>query len=183
MKRMLSWPPRGLGQRCLLPASLIALGLWLAWLGLDNWTYRQVVAGQPVPAVVPSASAEKLLPAPLDDRNIARVFGAVPVEFDSAQASLPLVLLASLLGNQPEQSRALIQHADSQAFYSPGARLPDVSLLKSVSADQVVVLRNGREQNLLLPGRQMRLLSPQTTPTEVAEPKTTALLQAIENTP
>ncbi|PWY39807.1 MULTISPECIES: type II secretion system protein N [Pseudomonas] len=183
MKTLLSWRPRWLGQCCLLPASLVALGLWLAWLGLDSWTYRQVLAGQPVPAAVPSASAEKLLPAPLDDHNIARVFGAVPVEFDSAQASLPLVLLASLLGNQPEQSRALIQHADSRAFYSPGERLPDGTLLKSVSADQVVVLRNGREQNLLLPGRQMHLLSPQTPPPEVADRKATALLQAIENTP
>ncbi|WDH21865.1 type II secretion system protein N [Pseudomonas chlororaphis] len=179
MKTLLSWHPRGTGQRYLLPASLVALGLWLSWLGLDSWSYRQVVAGQPVP----SASAEQRLPAPLDDRNIARVFGAVPVEFDSAQASLPLVLLASLLGNQPEQSRALIQYADSRAFYSPGERLPDGTLLKSVSADQVVVLRNGREQNLLLPGRQLRLLSPQTTPPEVADRKATALLRAIENTP
>ncbi|WP_440787063.1 type II secretion system protein N [Pseudomonas sp. 22526] len=183
MKTMFPWRPRGSGQRYLLPASLVALGLWLTWLGLDSWTYRQVLAGQPVPAAVPSASAEKLLPTPLDERNIARVFGAVPVEFDSAQASLPLVLLASLLGNQPEQSRALIQYADSRAFYSPGERLPDGTLLKSVSADQVVVLRNGREQNLLLPGRQMRLLSPQTTPPAVADQKATALLQAIENTP
>ena len=84
MKTLLSWRPRGSGQRYLLPASLVALGLWLTGLGLDSWTYRQVLAGQPVPAAVPSASAEKLLPAPLDDRNIARVFGAVPVEFDSS---------------------------------------------------------------------------------------------------
>ncbi|SDZ65517.1 type II secretion system protein N [Pseudomonas sp. NFIX28] len=181
MKNLSSWRPRGLGQRGLLPASLVALGLWLAWLGLDSWTYRQVVAGQPLPTAVPNISAEKLLPAPLDDRNIARVFGAVPVEFDSAQASLPLVLVASLLGSQPGQSRALIQYADSRAFYSPGDRLPDGTLLKSVSADQVVVLRNGREQHLLLPGRQLRLLSPQTTPAQVADPKATALLQAIEN--
>ncbi|WDG82234.1 type II secretion system protein N [Pseudomonas chlororaphis] len=183
MKTMFPWRPRGSGQRYLLPVSLVALGLWLTWLSLDSWTYRQVLAGQPVPSAAPSASAEKRLPAPLDDHNIARVFGAVPVEFDSAQASLPLVLLASLLGNQPEQSRALIQYADSRAFYSPGERLPDGTLLKSISADQVVVLRNGREQNLLLPGRQMRLLSPQTTPPEVADRKATALLRAIENTP
>lgn len=183
MKTTFSWRPHWPGQRCLLPASLLALGAWLVWLGLDSWTYRQVVAGQPVPSAMPAASAEKLLPAPLDERNIAKVFGAVPVEFDDSQASLPLILLASLEGSQPEQSRALIQYADNRAFYSPGTRLPDGSLLKSVSADQVVVLRNGREQNLLLPGRQTRLLSPQTTPTEVADPQPTALLQAIENTP
>ncbi|OLF51912.1 type II secretion system protein N [Pseudomonas chlororaphis] len=183
MSALFSWRPRWLGQRCLLPAGLVALGLWLTWLSLDSWTYQQVVAGQPVPSAVPSASAEKLRPAPLDDRNLALAFGAVPIELDNVQASLPLTLLASLQGSQPEQSRALIEHAGSRAFYSPGVHLPDGSLLKSVSADQVVVLRNGREQNLQLPGRQMRLLSPQTTPTEVADPKTTALLQAIENTP
>lgn len=183
MKTLLAWRPRWPGPRCLLPASLIALGVWLAWLGFDSWAYRQVIAGRPVPSAVPTVSAEKLRPAPLDERTIARVFGAVPIEFDSAQANLPLTLLASLQGSQPEQSRALIQYADSRAFYSPGERLPDGTLLKSVGADQVVVLRNGREQNLLLPGQPMRLLSPQTTPTEVADPQPTALLQAIENTP
>ncbi|MGE7957942.1 type II secretion system protein N [Pseudomonas sp. NPDC089530] len=183
MKTIFSWRPRWPGQRCLLPVSLIALGVWLTWLGFDSWAYQQVMAGRPVPGAVPTVSAEKLLPTPLDERNIAKVFGAVPVEFDDSQASLPLILLASLQGSQPEQSRALIQYADSRSFYSPGTRLPDGSLLKSVSADQVVVLRNGREQTLLLPGRQLHLLNPQTTPTEVADPKPTALLQAIENTP
>ncbi len=172
------WPR----QHCLLPVSLIALCLWLTWLGLNSWTYQQTATGQLAPTAVPLSTAKRL-PAPLDNHSIARVFGALPIELDSSQSSHPLILLASLLGNQPEQSRALIQHTNSRAFYSQGERLPDSSLLKSVSADQVVIVRNGREQNLLLPRRPMRLLSPQATPPEVVDRNATTLLHAIENTP
>lgn len=173
------WPR----QRCLLPASLIALCLWLTWLGLNSWTYQQTTASQLAPTAIPLDSTEKRLPAPLDNHNIARVFGALPIELDSSQSSHQLILLASLLGNQPEQSRVLIQHTNSRAFYFQGERLPDGSLLKSVSVDRVVILRNGREQNLLLPRRPMRLLSPHTTPLEVVDRNATPLLRAIENTP
>ena len=183
MNTTVSWRPRGSAQRYLLLAGLVALSLWLISLSVESWAYWQKVAGQPLPDIQAITRAEKVLPAPLDDHNIAKAFGAVPVEFDSSPASEPLKLLASLLGNQPEQSRALIQYADTRAFYSPGNRLPDGARLKSIGSHKVVVVRAGREHDLLLPGRELRLLKPQGTLLNIAARKSTILLQAIESTP
>ncbi|PFG25141.1 general secretion pathway protein C [Pseudomonas lurida] len=183
MNMTVSWRPRGSAQRYLLPAGLVALSLWLTSLSVESWTYVHRVAGQSLADTLATTPVEKVLPAPLDDQNIAKAFGAVSVEFDSSPVSEPLKLLASMQGNQPEQSRALIQYADTAAFYSPGDRLPDGARLKSIGNHEIVVMRAGREHYLLLPGRELRLLKPQGTLLKIAARKSTTLLQAIENTP
>lgn len=134
------------------PRRLVALSLWLTSLSVESWTYVHWVEGQSLADTLAITQAEKVLPARLDDHNIAKAFGAVPVEFDSLPVSELLKLLASVQGNQPEQSRALIQYAETRAYYSPGDCLSDGARLKSISSHKVVVVRAGREYNLLLPG-------------------------------
>lgn len=183
MNTIAPWHPSGSAYRYLLPAGLVALSLWLTSLSVESWTYWHLVTNQLVAETPTTTQVEKILPPLFDDRNIAKAFGAVPVEVDSSPAREPLKLLASLSGNQAEQSRALIRLADNAAFYSPGDRLPDGARLKTIESHKVVVVRAGREYNLLLPGRELYLLRPQGMPIKNATRKSTTLLQAIENTP
>lgn len=181
MRIVTSWLRRGSSQRYLLPTGLIVLALWLISLSIESWTYWHRVVDQLTRATLVTTRNEKVTPAPINFQNIATIFGAVPAEFDSSPVGEPLRLLASLQGNQSDQSRALIQYADTRAFYSTGDRLPDGSRIEHIGKHKVALVRAGREHNLLLPGRELRLLRLQKAPSEIPAHQSTTLLQAIES--
>ncbi|WP_236206876.1 type II secretion system protein N [Pseudomonas tohonis] len=166
--------PRALPPRALHGLAALLLCAWLAWLGLGSGDYHQALRAQadtqPTRPPLPTA-----MQAPsLDATAIALMFGAMPPQPDAHEQEDPgmlLTLLASLRAEHPDDSRALIASPGGSAFHRPGERLPGGALLRSVEADHVLILRNGREQRLGFARPAETLLVPLAAP--APSPETT----------
>jgi general secretion pathway protein C len=179
--RFTSRLPRCSAQIGFVLFSLIALFLWLVWLSINILNYRQEIASQRISAATPNLTADLPLVVPLNSLNISTMLGFATIVHDDSQPALPLTLIVCIQGRQAQESRALIQYGESRAFYAQGDRLPDGAQLKTINRSQVVIVRNGREQNLTLFVHKTHLLVPQNTPREVADGKATIFLHEIES--
>jgi type II secretory pathway component PulC len=85
---------------------------------------------------------------PLNIPAVAAFLGLQPQAGSAADLPVPLTLLASFVEARNDLSRALIQSPEKSGFYRMGESLPGGGTLASVSADQVVIMRNGQRHIL-----------------------------------
>jgi general secretion pathway protein C len=151
----------GLGQRLYSQgpqlATLLLAAAIAAQLAVLAWKF--VAPPAPVAAPPPAAPARPAFdPARL---QAAALFGAAaqaPQSSESApRTNVPLVLVGTLAGPQPEQGLAILGESPQAArVYMVGATLPGGVKLHSVYPDRVVIDRGGTLETLPLP-RQMAL--------------------------
>lgn len=106
-------------------------------------TLRNTQAPAPLAETQPAPGQQ-----PLNVAAVAAFLGLQPQDGSAAELPVPLTLLASLVEARSELSRALIQSPDKSAFYRTGDSLPGGGTLARVSANQVVILRNGQRHIL-----------------------------------
>ena len=137
--------------------ALLLLLSWLGWLGRDSWLWLQNLEqnGDAMPVQAPAPAHQ-----PPDTAAIAQLFGVQPQEAASNQPRVPLTLLASLVENRPELSRALIESPEGSRFYRIGEPLPGGGSLREIGTTQVRVQRYGEDQALSLASHATPLLIP-----------------------
>lgn len=149
----------------------LALGGWLAWLGAGTWHFHHALMAAPAAYAPPSAAAQA--PAqPVDAVLVALLFGVLltnpEAPAEDAAASLSLTLLASLVEQRAEHSRALIAGPGGSAFYRVGEQLPNGAVLRDITPDHVRLQHAGREFQLGFPRRETRLFVPRPPAADIA---------------
>lgn len=136
-------------------ATLALAGAIAAQLAVLAWKF--VAPPEPVAAPPPAAPPRAAFdPARLQAASLFGAIAQAPQTGESApRTNVPLVLVGTLAGPQPEQGLAILGESPQAArVYMVGATLPGGVKLHSVYPDRVVIDRGGSLESLPLP-RQM----------------------------
>ena len=146
----------GLAWRLCQAGLLVTAVLYGAFLGWQEWRYRQQLV-LPMPVEVAPRVAQPL--QALDATAVATALGLTAAGALQASAE-PLTLQASFVVSSGV-SRALLAGAQGARVYQLGESLPGGSVLRRVEANQVLLWNKGREERLMLQppgGRFLRSL-------------------------
>lgn len=133
-------------------ATLVLAGAIAAQLAVLAWKF--VAPPAPVAVPPPPAPARSAFdPARLQAANLFGARAQAPQSGESApRTNVPLVLVGTLAGPQPEQGLAILGESPQAAkVYMVGATLPGGVKLHSVYPDRVVLDRGGALETLPLP--------------------------------